>query len=673
MSGNNPGAMNESPSNARAAGIPAWLGFLVFVLAFLSYAWSAPRGVVLEDDGFFNVAAFFNLPAHPPGYPLYAMLAHLATWLPAGSVAFRVHLFTAATAALACVLLGRIAARCLGSRLWAALAALALAFAPTFWSQGIIAEVYALNVLLLLALIDLALQRTPDGAAGAGRWALATGMGYGLALSNHWPLVALATPALAAFFWPHRRALLRRAPVIGAGVLLGLVPYAWMVHRTHVLPELCFFGPISSWTDFWYVLSREGYRGGDYSPSAGLGDKVQYAAFALAETGRQFVPFAWPFAAMGFVRQWRQWPRHWCWGWTLAFLGSTFLLVALRNSDYELIYRNSFRVYPLVAYAAVAVWLALGAQLFAAWLAARLRTPARARYAGPALAALLLATAWMQGAAANYRARDDWAERYAAALLDSLPPGAALYANADTVNGPVGYRMHVEGARPDVALYSDMYLPVEGTAYRLYLVNPRARRELIGKFVRSGSTPVFHASDFQTGLPGRDHGLYFEVIRPGAESSASLVNGDRIYRYLDGISRLPPPADPWEWMHYWWLRADHCRAWAKPRAPELADLVRRGDFRPCDHYEGRLFLVGALLRTGERDFGLMEKLLEEARALREQAPTKRDSSRLDLLLGEVLIRAGKGAEAQAHFRSAVDRWPHPDNPARAQLASADVP
>jgi hypothetical protein len=126
-------------------------------------------------------------------------------------------------------------------------------------------------------------------------------------------------------------------------------------------------------------------------------------------------------------------------------------------------------------------------------------------------------------------------------------------------------------------------------------------------------------------------------------------------------------------MHYWWLRADHCRAWAKPRAAELADLVRRGEFQPCDHYEGRLFLVGALLRAGERDFGLMEELLEEARALRGQAPTKRDASRLDLLYGEVRVTAGKRAEAQAHFRMAVDRWPHPDNPARARLASADVP
>jgi len=73
-----------------------WFHLLVvFMVIFVVYFWSAPRTVVLEDDGIFILAAYFNGIAHPPGYPLYTLLGHLATYLPFGSVAFRVHLLSA--------------------------------------------------------------------------------------------------------------------------------------------------------------------------------------------------------------------------------------------------------------------------------------------------------------------------------------------------------------------------------------------------------------------------------------------------------------------------------------------------------------------------------------------------------------------------------------------------
>ena len=51
----------------------------VFLIVFVIYLWSAPQTVVLEDDGYFILAAYFNGTAHPPGYPLYTLLGHLST------------------------------------------------------------------------------------------------------------------------------------------------------------------------------------------------------------------------------------------------------------------------------------------------------------------------------------------------------------------------------------------------------------------------------------------------------------------------------------------------------------------------------------------------------------------------------------------------------------------
>ena len=63
---------------------------LLFVCAFALYAVSAPRAVMLEDDGLFVTTAAFAGVAHPPGYPLYVLLGWLASLVPLGEVAWRV-------------------------------------------------------------------------------------------------------------------------------------------------------------------------------------------------------------------------------------------------------------------------------------------------------------------------------------------------------------------------------------------------------------------------------------------------------------------------------------------------------------------------------------------------------------------------------------------------------
>ena len=81
----------------------------VFLILLGLYAYTAPRTVTFEDDGSFIMVAEFLGIAHPPGYPLYALLAKLSTFLPLGSIAYRVHLFSAVTGAATCGLLWWIA------------------------------------------------------------------------------------------------------------------------------------------------------------------------------------------------------------------------------------------------------------------------------------------------------------------------------------------------------------------------------------------------------------------------------------------------------------------------------------------------------------------------------------------------------------------------------------
>lgn len=657
----------QHPKRLRNAlrGNPVW-AFCALLVVFLCYLWSAPRTVVLEDDGFFIISAFFNGVAHPPGYPLFTALGHLAAQVPAGTVAYRIHALSGAFGALACVALWRLACRLLQPS-YALLAALALGFSAVFWSQAIIAEVYTLNVAFLFLLAGLAIhwpERSPNGVRGR---ALAFGLCYGLSLCNHWPLMLVSTPALALLLWPVRKDLRRCWSALAGGGMLGLSPYLWMIYRTHVVPEFSFFGPIGNWSDFWFYLSREGYREVDLSVSAGWRDKLAFSGFALTEAARQFGPLGAAFMLAGLWRQFRVWPAWLCWGLVFAFVGNTLALVGLLGFDYDELRRNTFRVYPLAAYGVAALWLALGAQWAVTWLEARLAGRARPALLAGGMVLLLAGSAWLTHAAVNYRAHDTWADDYARVILGTLPQQAVLYANADTVNGPVGYLHWVEGLRPDIRLLSGFSFPFHGTLYRPYRMTRRDFQILIRDFVRSTPRPIFYTNDFPHPFGAADYGLYFGLNRAAGPEFQRASAVPRIQDYFARIAAGDPPADPWERMHYLRLRLDHCRLWAGLGGAASSAEPPPPSPAPCGHLRGRLLLVQRMLAQTPFDQGRAVALLDEARAMLAQTVTRADVAELEWLAAEVLLRAGRRPEALRQLRRAWELWPHPSNPAAARL------
>jgi len=316
-----------------------WLHvLLLFLMIFSVYLWSAPRTVVLEDDGYFILASYFNGIAHPPGYPLYTLLGHFATKLQLGSVALRVHALSALFGTLSCVFLYLITRTLIQERIFAYTAALGLGLSRVFWSQSLIADVYTLNALLVLALLFISIQFISLNSFSRSWLPQSMGLLYGLGLSNHWPLLGLSSPMLIAVLWPKWRELLGRSPAILPCVLLGLLPYIHLVIQSQADPKISFFGPIISWSDFWVFVSRQDYAQIDYSPSATWIDKLRFSIFVLQETASQFGPFGIIFVVFGFIYQWRLWPKNICVGLVLGYLFSTFVLIGLLglNKDHKI-------------------------------------------------------------------------------------------------------------------------------------------------------------------------------------------------------------------------------------------------------------------------------------------------------------------------------------------------
>ena len=175
--------------------------------------------------------------AHSTGYPLYTWLGKLFTLLPVGDIAHRVNLMSAVMAAGAVALLYAILRQLTGRRIVSALVSLYFGFAVTFWSQAVIAEVYAPNafMLALCILLILCWARTRRS-----RYILAFALAYGLSLGTHLSNLGFA-PAYALFVllvdW---RVLKRPREVFGALGLfvLGCLQFLWLPYKASMLVDL---------------------------------------------------------------------------------------------------------------------------------------------------------------------------------------------------------------------------------------------------------------------------------------------------------------------------------------------------------------------------------------------------------------------------------------------------
>jgi len=639
----------------------------VFFLILTVYLWSAPRTVVLEDDGLFILAAYFNGIAHPPGYPLYTVLGHIMTKLPIDSVAFRVHMLSALFGSLGCVGLWWLVRNLVPGRIYAYTASLAFGFSQVYWSQAIIAEVYTLNVLLFLLLFILALRYSEQPDTGSARLVVLMGSLYGLGLSNHWPLLVLSTPALLAVMWPRWRRLILQLPVGLPFMLLGLLPYVWMVLRSQMDPEISFYGPIESWRDFWFVVSREGYAELDHSPSAGWWDKWQFCGFVLRESVQQLGPVGALFSAIGLIGQWWIWPRRIGVGLLLGYVCNTFLLIGLLGFDYELLHRNIFRVYPLIAYCVLSIWMGLGMYIMTGWLIRRWGRHFRGNVVKVGTCIVVVGMVLLLNMRTNYRAEDDWAEVYAKTILGSLASGAILFASGDNIVATVGYLNLIRNFRSDVTLYQTHGLIFSNRLYRPDKNTEEERVKRIDEFINSNQQTIYYTENFPHQYGNEMYGLYKRVSKKHLPGSLHFVaNPDLMNNYQTMIAHSEP-VDAWEKMSYDRLHQDYCQLVAGltefNKKPEKQKILQEILVQHCHSYHGYLGLIRQMLLKENFDWRLIETFIEYASAIRYQAITKEEDAQLDNYRAIMLIRRNRHDEAIQSLKHSIQIWAHPENKA----------
>ena len=553
---------------------------LLFVLSLTLYVRTLAPTVLPADSGEFQLVAHVLGIAHPPGYPLYTMLAKLFTLLPFGDVAYRVNLFSAVTGALTLVVLCRALRRTTGSAVAGWIAAAGLGAATTYWAQSTTANIRSLTALFAALQLNalLSYDQSKDH-----KHLLAFALFFGLGITHHGSL-GLLLPVYAAFVWVSDPKLLRRPKALLKPCLAFLCPFlVWLYLPLRSLAGTPFDpAPIRSLSGFLdHVLAR-GFSGDMFyftEPTVLLARLRVVLNILMLEFGPILLSLAVLGAAHMFVRD----RKH------LLLCGGVFAVNGLTAATYR---APQTVEYMIPAYVALAAIWACGARSLSKYL----RTHR--------LSALLLAAAlWVPVTTLlrNYPSfvqlsRDDPARQYGEGVLRQAPQGAVVLSNWHYAT-PMWYLQYVEHMRPDIEViyvYPEGAAPMAEVWLRRIEENIAQRRTIITNHYPEFATAHYQFAPLGGALAVQDGPVY--SVPQDIEGMDALFD-DRI-RFVGHklISESVSPAESLA-VHLYWLPAvklerDH--SFFVHLVDETGAVMGQGDItHPATDYEEGQVIVDA--------------------------------------------------------------------------------
>jgi hypothetical protein len=487
---------------------------------------------ILLDSAMLQVQAIVLGIPGGTGSPSWVMLTHLFTYLPVGDPAYRTNLASAVYSAAA-VGLVYVAGFLLTRRVVAAaVGALAFGVGTTLWSQAVIAEVYPLNALLVMApVVSLLLWRDTR----KDRYLLLTCFLTGLALTNH-ITSGLVIPAAFLFVglvdW--RKLVEWRLALKGASLFaLGLLPYLYLPIRASMEPALNEWNP-TNFERFWYLVS-----GGDHH--------VNSFAFGPAELPGRFAIYA------DYLLQ------NFHWSLVMVAVAGMALLVKRDGSAAALVFFLwagwtfhaieynifDFNLYFITTFAMVALMVASGVSgVFEAVSGLFAGSPAARVAAGIGLAALLLVPVGVKAGPAyaeNDRSEDYRGREIVETVAEKAEPDATVLHHRSSL----WYMVLVEERRRDLTLadpwapgrvrYTDIVWPDDidnvTTALR-YGTNDYTGVSTARISARDGAVYILdqhsaRASDFTDAgfdILRVEEGVLYELVPPGGDRYAGAGN-----------------------------------------------------------------------------------------------------------------------------------------------------
>ncbi|XP_071413370.1 protein O-mannosyl-transferase TMEM260 isoform X1 [Pithys albifrons albifrons] len=476
--GTGTGAGTGIGTRTGAGGAAGALGAAVAAL----YTATLPPALPGGDAGELITAAYELGVAHPPGYPLFTLLAKLAMGLlPGGSPACRVNLLCGFLGAAAASLLFYTVFRLSGSYAGGILAAGVFSFSRLTWQWSITAEVFSLNNLFVGLL--MALTAHFEEASTAKERSKISKLGAfccGLSLCNQHTIVlyiACVVPWVLARLFRKKELSPGHLLKLGLCFLAGLLPYLYLPASSYLNRARWTWGDQTTLQGFLTHFLREEYGTFNLAKSETGSSMREMLVFQLEQmkselslpvlalalvacgstallTKQQKSPVIWLFTAMLCL-----YSLFFAWRANLDITKPLFLGVV------ERFWLQSSAVVAVLAGLGLATLTSIGNTVLEGsrllpwleWLCAL---------------ALVASQVWT-----NYSACDQSnnyvVDKFARNLLSSMPMGAVILLRGDLPGNSLRYLHYCEGMRPDITLVDQ-----EMMTYEWYL--PKLAKHLPG-------------------------------------------------------------------------------------------------------------------------------------------------------------------------------------------------
>ena len=456
------------------------LGTLVLYILTL-----APTTQFWDTSEYIAAAYVLGIP-HPPGNPLFVLLAHvwgLVPWM--AGYAARINLFAAFTSALAAgcwFLIGErwmqpIVPSAWPRRLAAIAGAVVAATAFTVWNQSVVNEkVYTVSLFSIALVLWLAV-RWGDQVNEDRRdhHLLVIVYLFGLTATNHL-MGLLAGPAVLVYVLYTDPKLLTNPRFLISSVLVaavGVSVWYFLYVRAHFFPAIN-EGEPTTWKALKDVLNREQYGKPPVTErqatlAAQIGMWIQYFTWQWGHDWPEGIRrgLAVIFGSLGLLGAWRHWKadRRSAVAMTSLMVTLTLILIFYLNFKY------GFSQYPdkpqlarevrerdyffIASYAMWGLWVGMGLATMMEWIGDGLvhRVPDPERrwlFASPILLVALVPIAGNRLTAS--RAHETLARDFAVDMLQSVEPYGVLVTAGDNDTFPLWYAQEVEGVRRDVTV-----------------------------------------------------------------------------------------------------------------------------------------------------------------------------------------------------------------------------
>ena len=514
-----------------------WAALTGAIVLAIYLATLSPTTAFWDTSEYIAAAKVLGIP-HPPGNPLFTLLAHTWGLLPlSASYAARINIFAALTSAGTAAFWFLVAERWLQPVVpvrWARYASafggtLVGAMSWTVWNQSVVNEkVYTVS-LLFIAMVAWLTVRWADLEPGPRRDRQLVLIAYLLALTttNHMMGVLVISLVGVYVLLTDWRSLLKPNVIVGIVVagLVGIsINYIYLPMRAAQYPPINEGEPVGFFSQSLKdVLNRVQYgkppvtdRQADFLSQ--LGNYWQYFSWQFARDWRPLRQVATAiFAVTGLAGLWTLLRRERRAGLAAVALMFTLTLALI----FYLNFKYGYSYHPqedlsrevrerdyffIASFSFFGVLVALGLGLFmrevVSWIGDRAPEARAWLVASPVLALALIPLLGNRITAS--RAHETMAHDFAVDMLQSIAPYGILITAGDNDTFPLWFAQEVEGVRKDVTLAN---LSLMNTRWHLRQIARRA-------------TPTFDPSE---SIP-----LWRSIEQPGmalGDSGTSVLRG----------------------------------------------------------------------------------------------------------------------------------------------------